>query len=171
MEPFEPLSTDLVNAELKRAADISEGRPAKPGQDRSVKFTDTFKFSDYHEPLQRWPYVSDPLLEKLRKHGRQPPLLTDQGRTKGVPNQRQYLHSSPSDRIGGNMTPSAKHLRIRNLREERIRRARLRQLMRLEALARQKPLDDGDAKPKSSYKQAPYVKFNKLVSRPPKGPR
>ena len=72
--------------------------------------------------ISRWPFVQDPLLEKIRKHGRAPPLLTDRGRTKGVPNQRLILHAGPSDRIGSNFTLTAKHLRLKVIRDERIRR-------------------------------------------------
>ena len=56
--------------------------------------------------------------------GQHPAFLTDQGRTRGVPNQKRFLHSRPSDRIGSNLTPTAKNLKLGAIREERIRRAR-----------------------------------------------
>ena len=114
--------------------------------------------------------MADPLLEKIRKHGRAPPLLTDRGRTKGVPNQRLILHAGPSDRIGSNFTLTAKHLRLKVIREERIRRARMKTLMREEGLLPVKPPPTVIQTPKPK-KQEPYTKFGKLVSRPPKRPR
>ena len=92
--------------------------------------------------------------------------------TKGVPNQRLILHAGPSDRIGSNFTLTAKHLRLKVIREERIRRARMKTLMREEGLLPVKPppttVIPKTPKPK---KQEPYTKFGKLVSRPPKRPR
>ena len=37
----------------------------------------------------------------------------------GIPNQRRLLRKSPSDRIGSNFTPTAKHLTVAGLRELR----------------------------------------------------
>ena len=102
--------------------------------------------------------------------GKHPAILMEQGRTRGVPYQRQLLHFSPSDRIGSNLTPTAKHLKIQSLKDERIRRTRLKQLMKEQALMSKK-YEMKDERPKSTYKPKPYVKFNKLVSRPPRRPR
>ena len=102
--------------------------------------------------------------------GKHPSLLTDQGRTRGVPHQSQFLHNSPSDRIGSNLTPTAKHLKLQALKEDRIRRARLKQLIKQEALMA-KRYQTKDEKPVSTYKPKPYVKYNKLISRPPRRPR
>merc|ERR1712129_24268 len=114
---------------------LSVGLPRAAGINAPTKIVkQTIRFPDYHEPLDRWPFVADPLLEKIRKHGRAPPLLTDRGRTKGVPNQRLILHAGPSDRIGSNFTLTAKHLRLKVIRDERIRRARMKTLMREEGL-------------------------------------
>ena len=162
------LTNKLVSSELLRAEDIAAGL-LQPGQQPSLRFSDTFRFSDYHEPLDRWPHISDPLLERIRKHGRQPPLLTDLGRTKGVPNQRQSLPVTPSDRIGSNLTPTAKHLKLKALRLERLRKARIRKL--LSEQEQSVSMIKLQEKPKSTYKPTPYVKFNKLVSRPPLKPR
>ena len=115
--------------------------------------------------LTRAQYLN--ILNDLGKH---PSLLTDQGRTRGVPHQSQFLHNSPSDRIGSNLTPTAKHLKLQALKEDRIRRARLKQLIKQEALMAKK-YQMKDEKPVSSYKPKPYVKYNKLVSRPPRRPR
>ena len=109
------LTNKLVSSELHRAEDIAAG-PLQPGQQPSLRFSDTFRFSDYHEPLDRWPYISDPLLEIIRKHGRQPPLLTDLGRTKGVPKKRQSLPVTPSDRIGSGIYTSSKASQIESFK-------------------------------------------------------
>ena len=109
-------------------------------------------------------------LNILNDLGKHPSLLTNQGRTRGVPHQSQFLHNSPSDRIGSNLTPTAKHLKLQALKEDRIRRARLKQLIKQEALMAKK-YQMKDEKPVSSYKPKPYVKYNKLVSRPPRRPR
>ena len=79
------LSDELVARELQRAKAREIGQPKVPGLDKTVKISDSLRFPDYHEPLgsDRWPFLADPLLEKIRKHGRHPPLLTDMGRTKG----------------------------------------------------------------------------------------
>ncbi len=83
------------------------------------------------------------------------------------------MHSSPSERIGSNFTPTAKHLSIRAIREERIRRIKLRAQQREDAMFNPKtrPPPPPPITPKSTYKPKQYVKFNKLVSRPPKTPR
>ena len=80
------LSDKLVASELSRAEEIAAGLPI-PGQDLGTRASDTLRFPEYHEPEERWPFLADPLLKKIRKHGRHPPLLTDTGRTKGVPNR------------------------------------------------------------------------------------
>ena len=41
------------------------------------------------------------------------------GSIAGIPNQRRLLRKSPSDRIGSNFTPTAKHLSVAGLREWR----------------------------------------------------
>ena len=171
------LSDKLVASELSRAEEIAAGLP-KPGQDLSARASDTLRFPEYHQPEERWPFLTDPLLQKIRKHGRHPPLLTDTGRTKGVPNRRQILPAGPSDRIGSNLTPTAKHLRLKAIREERIRKARLRKLMKDEGLLMAPgkvltPLKKVEMVrvPTTAKKQMPYTKFGKLVSRPPKKPR
>lgn len=165
----EELSDKFVTFELKRAESLAVGLPKRPGIDKSVKISETLRFPDYHEPSERWPFIADPLLSKIRKYGRHPPLLTNFGRTKGVPNQRQILHTGPSDRIGSNLTPTARHLRIKAIREERLRKARIRKLMKDDGLFTPKvSAPEQTPKPK---KQAPYTKYGKLVSRPPKRPR
>ena len=63
------LSTKYISAELRRAELIARG-PPQPGKDESLKTFDTFKFPAYHEPEERWPFLSDPILEKIRKHGK-----------------------------------------------------------------------------------------------------
>ena len=168
-----PLSDKIVAAELQRAKTLEIGQPKVPGLDKSVKVGDTLRFPDYHEPLglDRWPFLADPLLEKIRKHGRHPPLLTDMGRSKGVPNQRQTLHTGPSDRIGSHLTPTAKHLRLKAIREERIRKARMRQLMREDGLLMPKGIRKPELKFTPAKKAGEYTKFGKLVSRPPRKPR
>ena len=94
--------------------------------------------------------------------------------------RRQILHSGPSDRIGSNLTPTAKHLRLKAIRDERIRKGRLRKLMKDEGLlmgapsaALRTPLKKVEMVrvPSSTKKQPLYTKFGKLVSRPPKKPR
>ena len=62
------LSTKYISTELRRAEIIARG-PPQPGKDETVKTFDTFKFPAYHEPEERWPFLSDPILEKIRKHG------------------------------------------------------------------------------------------------------
>jgi hypothetical protein len=47
----------------------------------------------------------------------------------GIPNQRKYLHHRPSDRIGSNFTPTAKHLSVAGLRELRRKAAKQRREM------------------------------------------
>ncbi len=164
------LTDNVVLSELQRAQVLAAGLPKRPGGlDKSGKTLDTIRFPDYHEPLDRWPFLADPLLDKIRKHGRNPPLLTDTGRTKGVPNQRQILHTGPSDRIGTNLTPSAKHLRLKKIRDDRLRRGRLRKLMRDEGLL--SPKVKAPEAPKSVPKKPLWTKFGKPVSRPPRRPR
>ena len=93
--------------------------------------------------------------------------------------RRQILHSGPSDRIGSNLTPSAKHLRLKAIRDERIRKGRLRKLMKDEGLLMGAPATlrtplkkvEMVRVPSSTKKQPLYTKFGKLVSRPPKKPR
>ena len=79
--------------ELKRAEELAAGLPKAPGIKTSRDVSEGLRFPDYHEPLDRWPFIADPLLEKIRKHGRTPQLLSEKGRTKGVPNQRLIVHS------------------------------------------------------------------------------
>ena len=167
------LSDKLVASELKRAEDIAAGLPV-PGQERGTRVSDTLRFPEYHEPEERWPFLADPLLKKIRKHGRHPPLLTDRGRTKGVPNRRQILHTGPSDRIGSNLTPTAKHLRLKAIREERLRKGRLRKLMKEEGLL-SAPTTLTPLKKVEIIRPEPKRpltgKFGKLISRPPRRPR
>ena len=168
------LSDKLAASELARAEEIAIGLPV-PGQDLGTRISDTLRFPEYHEPIERWPFLADPILEKIRKHGRHPPLLTDRGRTKGVPNRRTILHTGPSDRIGSNLTPTAKHLRLKAIREERLRKARLRKLMKEEGLLRTPatltPLKKVEIIRPTSSKKPLTGKFGKLISRPPKKPR
>ena len=81
----------------------------------------SFRFTEYHEPLKRWPFdVDDKIAKKIKKHGSFPKLLLEKSATKGIPNKLDSLHKSPSDRIASNYTPSAKHLRVASLRDLRI---------------------------------------------------
>ena len=45
--------------------------------------------------------------------GKKPQLLIDKSRTKNVTARKRALLGGPSDRIGANYTPSAKHLLLR----------------------------------------------------------
>ena len=45
--------------------------PPKPGKDETEYTFDTIRFPDFHDPeKERWPFLSDPILEKIRKHGK-----------------------------------------------------------------------------------------------------
>lgn len=162
------LSDVFITRELRRADQLAKGLPKTPGVDKSVKISETLRFPDYHEPSDRWPFMADPLLAKIRKHGKKAPLLTDNARTKGVPNQRQIFQAGPSDRIASNLTPSARHLRIKAIKEERIRNARLRKLVKEEAEIQ---LSLAKTPKTVAKKKAVYAKYGKLVSRSPKRPR
>ena len=100
------LSDRLVSSELRRAEEIAVGLPKAPGIKATRLPSDSLRFPDYHEPLDRWPFIADPLLEKIRRHGKNPPLLSDRGRTKGVPNQRMIVHTGkPFERLLQSISP------------------------------------------------------------------
>ena len=64
------LDSRYIASELKRAELLAKG-PPKPGKDETSKTYDTFRFGDFHDPeTERWPYLSDPILKKIRKHGK-----------------------------------------------------------------------------------------------------
>ena len=59
-----------IASELKRAEKIARG-PPKPGKDETEYTFDTIRYPEFHDPEKaRWPYLSDPILEKIRKHGK-----------------------------------------------------------------------------------------------------
>ena len=56
-----------IASELRRAEKIARG-PPKPGKDETEYTFDTIRFPDFHDPeKERWPFLSDPILEKIRK--------------------------------------------------------------------------------------------------------
>lgn len=66
--------------------------------------------------------MAEPVYKKTKAHSGFPALLREEGRTKGVVNQRRGLRLSPSERIASNYTPSARHLRIANIRNMKVQR-------------------------------------------------
>ena len=48
------------------------------------EYLSKFRFTEYHEPLKRWPFdVDDKIAAKIRKHGSFPKLLLEKSATKG----------------------------------------------------------------------------------------
>ncbi len=47
-----------------------------------------FRFTEYHEPVRRWPFLEtatpEPIRRRMAAHGALPPLLTDDAATKGA---------------------------------------------------------------------------------------
>ena len=65
------------------------------------------------ESWESFDYDPSRLYKLVEEHGRKPKLLIDKSRTKNVTARKRALLGGPSDWIGANYTPSAKHLLLR----------------------------------------------------------
>jgi hypothetical protein len=87
-------------------------------------------YSQFNTSLQKKCYFYNCL--QMSSVGGFPPLLSQDGRTRDAIAGASKRRSGPSDRIGANFTPSAKELRVENMRFGRIKAAEERKKRRRE---------------------------------------
>lgn len=131
------------------------------------ELSEGFRFTEYHEPLKRWPFqVQRTLASKVRRHGSFPSALMEHSATKGRPGEgaarrakeRGWGLRGPSDRIGANFTPTAKHLTVSGLRQFRMS-------LRREALRRKQVVTEQSAPSKAQRIKVPPRQPRPLESR------
>ncbi len=116
-----PFTDDLAEAAIARTA--KEALRATPGDTTALRRLETFRFTEYHEPLRRWPFVSEPVRRKVRSHGSFPPLSSTGGA--GGLTRTELLtpwRRSPSERIGSNFSPASKRLSVVGIRDWKVAR-------------------------------------------------